>query len=73
MGQKQKRESQKYTNSDRIRQKNKTGDIDLEKWNQTGSPEIPDSGETSEIPRPPFGGFSGEGVVLHGLLPPINY
>ena len=26
-----------------------------EKWDQTGSPEIPEKGETSEIPRPPFG------------------
>ena len=40
-------------NSSRTRQKNKRGDI--EKWDQTGSPEIPDRGETSEIPRPPFG------------------
>ena len=43
----------KKGNSDRTRQKNKTGDI--EQWNQTDSPEIPDRGETSEIPRPPFG------------------
>ena len=28
----------------------------IEKWDQTGSPEIPDRGETSAIPRPPFGG-----------------
>ena len=34
--------------SDRTRQKNKRGDI--EKWDQTDSPEIPDRGETSEIP-----------------------
>ena len=27
---------------------------DTEKWDQTGSPEIPDRGEISEIPRPPF-------------------
>ena len=27
---------------------------DTEKWNQTGSLEIPDRGETSETPRPPF-------------------
>ena len=25
------------------------------KWDQTDSPGIPDRGETSEIPRPPFG------------------
>ena len=43
----------KERNSDRTRQKNKRGDI--EKWDQNGSPEIPDRGKTSEIPRPPFG------------------
>ena len=32
--------------SNRTRQKNKRGD--LEKWDQTDSPEIPDRGETSE-------------------------
>ena len=31
---------------------NKRGDI--EKWDQIESPEIPDRGEASEIPRPPF-------------------
>ena len=30
------------------RQKNKRGDIS--NWDQTGSPEIPDKGETSEMP-----------------------
>ena len=39
--------------SERTKQTNKTGDI--EKWDQTNSPEIP-QGETSEIPRPPFRG-----------------
>ena len=34
--------------SERTRQKNKTGAV--EKGNQTDSSEIPDSGETSEIP-----------------------
>ena len=29
---------------------------DIEMWDQTGSPEIPHKGETSEIPRPHFGG-----------------
>ena len=29
---------------------------DIQKWDQTDSPEIPGRGETSEIPRPPFGG-----------------
>ena len=28
---------------------------DIEKWDQTGSPEITERGETSETPRPPFG------------------
>ena len=34
---------------------------DIEKWDQTDSPEIPDRGETSEIPRPvpSAGGYSG--------------
>ena len=27
---------------------------DIEKWNQTGSREIPDRGEDSRNPRPPF-------------------
>ena len=49
MGQNQKRIRQKV----RTRQKNKTGDI--EKWDQTESPEIPDRGETSEIPDLPSG------------------
>ena len=35
---------------------NKRGDI--EKWDQTGSPEIPDRGETSEIPGLPSGAVS---------------
>ena len=30
--------------------------IIIEKWDQTGGPESPDKGETSEISRPPFGG-----------------
>ena len=38
--------------SDSTRQKNKRGDID--KWDQTDSPDIPDRGETSETPWPPF-------------------
>ena len=28
----------------------------IEKWDQTGSPDIPGRGETSEIPQPPLGG-----------------
>ena len=34
------------------KQKNKGGDI--EKWDQTESPEIPDMGETSETPGIPL-------------------
>ena len=34
--------------------RNTTEDIYI--WDQTDSPEIPDRWETSEIPRPPFGG-----------------
>ena len=49
-------------NSDRTRKKNKRGDI--EKWDQTDSLEIPDRGETSEIPRPPFGVL----ITLLGVL-----
>ena len=30
--------------------------IYIKKRDQTDSPEIPDRGKTSEIPRPPFGG-----------------
>ena len=52
MGQLQKRIKDRQ--SDRTRQKNKRGD-DIEKWDQTDSPEISDRVETSEIPRPPFG------------------
>ena len=37
-------------------QKNKRGDI--EKWYQTESPEIPDRGETSQIPGLPSGDIS---------------
>ena len=39
--------------SERTRQKNKSGNI--EKRDQTDSPEIPDRGETSEIPGLPSG------------------
>ena len=35
--------------SNRTRKKNKRGDI-IEKWDQTDSPEIPERGETSEMP-----------------------
>ena len=45
----------KAEKSGRTRQKNKTGDI--EKWDQTdSSPELPDRGETSEIPGLHSGG-----------------
>ena len=43
-------------NSGRTRQKNKRGN--METWDQTGSPEIPDMGETSEMPGLPSGGRS---------------
>ena len=33
----------------------RTREENIEKWDQTDSPEIPDRGETSEITRPPFG------------------
>ena len=45
-------------NSERTRRKNKRGDI--EKWDQTNSPEIPDRGFPIRNPRPPFGGACGE-------------
>ena len=48
-----KDKKKKIRQRDRTRQKNKRGDI--EKWDQTESLEIPDRGETSEFPRPPFG------------------
>ena len=54
MGQKDK------TESNRTRQKNKRGDLYIEKWDQTESREIPDRGVTSEIPRPLFGPLFGE-------------
>ena len=47
--------------SNRTRQK-KNKRRDIEKSDQTGSPEIPDSGETSEIPGLPSGGGGGGGV-----------
>ena len=53
MGQKQMR-IRIDRKSNRTRQKNKRGD-NIEKWDQTESPEIRDRGETSEIPLPPFG------------------
>ena len=47
---------------------NRTGYI--EKWDQTGSPEIPDKGETSEIPGLPSGAAQAKpssctAVTLH--------
>ena len=42
-----------HLGGNRTRQKNKRGDI--EKWDQTESPEIPDREETSEIPGLPSG------------------
>ena len=52
MGQKQKKIRQKERQD--YRQKNKRGDI--EKWDQTDSPEIPNNAKTSESSGPPFGG-----------------
>ena len=51
MGPKQKRIRQKEQQD--YRQTNKRGDIYIEKWDQTESPEIPDRWETSEIPGLP--------------------
>ena len=50
----------------RTRQKNKTGA--LEKWDQTGSLEIPDRGETSENPGLPSGGCEPKVRPLIGWL-----
>ena len=47
-----KAEKDQTVKSNRTRQKNKRRDI--EKWDQIDSPGIPDRGETSELPRPPF-------------------
>ena len=52
MGQKQKKIRQK-DRATGLGQKNKRGYT--EKWNHTDSPEIPDRGETSEIPGLPSG------------------
>ena len=52
MGQKQKDK----TKSNRTRQKSKREDI--EKWDQTGSPEVPERGETSDMPGLPSGAVS---------------
>ena len=46
--QSRKRIRQTLRRSNRNRQKNKRGDI--EKWDQTGSSQIPDRGETSDTP-----------------------
>ena len=57
MGRKLKRNRQKKSN--KTSQENKRGDI--EKWRPTDSAEIPDRGETSEIPGLPLGGGGGGG------------
>ena len=49
--------------SDRTRQKNKRPDI--EKCDQTGSSEIPDRGETSEIPGLPSGEMLIKNKCIH--------
>ena len=51
----QQAEKRKDRKSNRTRQKNKRGDSKVE---SNDRPEIPDWGETLDIPRPPFGGFS---------------
>ena len=57
----QQAEKYKTRKGNRTRQKNKRGDSEVE---SNDSPEIPDRGETSDIPpRPPFGG--GEGADRH--------
>ena len=55
MSQKQKRARKKERQY--YRQKNKRGN--LEKWDQTDGPKIPDRGETPETPRSPFGELGG--------------
>ena len=49
----QKKRRKKDRKSNRVRQKNKRADS---KVDSNDSPEIPDRGETSDIPGPPFGG-----------------
>ena len=53
MGQKQKRISQKTETATGLGRRTRE---EIELWDRTDSPEIPDRGETSEIPPPPFGG-----------------
>ena len=49
-----KKKKKKKTESNWTRQKNKTGDSKVE---SNDSPEIPDRGETSDIPGLPSGAF----------------
>ena len=51
MGEKQKKDQTERRNAKGLRQKNKRGDM----WDQTGSPKIPDRGETSKIHGLPSG------------------
>ena len=51
-------------------QKYKRGDV--EKWDQTDSPEIADRGETSETPRLPFGGQNDQTDTLLPFLSEID-
>ena len=52
-----KSRQEQYRQSERTRQKNKRGDT--ETWDQTDSPEIPERGQTSEVPGLPSGGGVG--------------
>ena len=45
----------------------------FKKWDQTDSPEISDRGETSEIPRPPFGAQKDKGRKEAIHFHPINH
>ena len=55
----------KSRKSDRTRHKNKRG-YNIEKWDQTDSPEIPDKGETSQIP-----GFPSSCVSVPVVCTPL--
>ena len=56
------RQNTKDRKSNRTRQKNKRGDSKVESNN---SPEIPDRGETSDIPGLPWGVFAIECSTIH--------
>ena len=59
MSQKQENEKIKKTERTTLDRTKHLEQERFEKWDQTDGPEIPDRGETSEIPWPPFTqGFS---------------